>query len=170
MKLSPNFWLSEATRSSAHPRFNEQNKREALEVLPKLVIGAMIMEEIRFVLGVPIEIHSWFRGEGLNDAVGGVPTSQHRLGEAIDWSPAGPDTYQTIEDAVGKAVAQLRAAKIMFGQIIVEHGSIHSKKHWAHLSLGHPFRDLEDCREVWRMEAGVYTQLKTLDRSAWRMV
>lgn len=170
MKLTPNFWLSEATRSANHPEFNEQNEREALEVLPKLVIGAMIMEEIRFVLKCPIEIHSWFRGDGLNKAVKGVPNSQHRLGEAIDFSPLGPDTYQTIENAAAKAVDQLRAARLSFGQLIVEHGPFESRKHWIHLSLGYPFRPLNDCREVWRMEKGVYTNLKTLDRSPWRVV
>ena len=167
-KLTPHFSFYEATASRDHPGLVDQNRKEAMIVLPKLVMLANLLEEIRWALQKPMEIHSWYRCPALNKAVGGVPTSQHQNGEAADWSPIGPDTYDTIEAAHVLALNQLVATKKMWGEFIVEHGKRHGRKHWIHLSLGYPIFDLNQSRDVWRYEAGIYKHLVTLDRAPWR--
>ena len=42
------------------------------------------LDPIRRMWGRPITVNSGYRCDKLNAAVGGVPTSQHRLGEAAD--------------------------------------------------------------------------------------
>ncbi|MDR2791320.1 MAG: peptidase M15 [Tannerellaceae bacterium] len=44
----------------------------------------MFLTPLRCLVGKPVIIDSGFRCEDLNKVVGGVPTSQHRLGEAAD--------------------------------------------------------------------------------------
>lgn len=45
-----------------------------------------LLDPIREMWGKPIYVNSGFRSEALNNAVGGVPTSQHRFGQAADIS------------------------------------------------------------------------------------
>ena len=51
-----------------------------------------LLQPLRDRLGEPITILSGYRSDELNRLVGGVPSSQHRLGEAADcYCAAGPD-------------------------------------------------------------------------------
>lgn len=43
-----------------------------------------VLQPLRDLYGKPMTINSGYRCEELNDLVGGVPTSQHRKGEAAD--------------------------------------------------------------------------------------
>jgi len=174
-RLSPHFTFHEATGSRDHPQLVKANRREALGlpgVLPRLVLLAGILEEIRAELGgKPVEVHSWYRGPSLNAAVGGASTSQHMAGEAVDFSPWGPDTYETIEAAYVRVLSLFHRRRVMFGQLIVEHGRGFAD-HWLHLSLGHPLRPLHGSREVLRYVAGnqpPYDYRGALDRSPWEL-
>lgn len=46
-----------------------------------------VLDPLRDAMGVPILVSSGYRCEALNKAVGGVPSSQHRTGQAADIIP-----------------------------------------------------------------------------------
>ena len=47
---------------------------------------ARVMDKIREEVGAPIQLHSVFRNDRYNLAIGGAPLSQHKLGQAADIS------------------------------------------------------------------------------------
>ena len=168
-KLSLNWWLREATRSRSHPETEPENRALAVRIMPKLVAQTNLMEKSRSIIGAPLEAHSWLRCDTLNQLVGGSAGSQHREGLATDFSELGPDTYDSIEKTFNKLLDGLIAANVMFGQLIVEHGKEReSKRHWIHLSSGHPLRALGRCREVLRYSGGKYDMLERLSVKPWR--
>ena len=78
-----------------------------------------------------IAITSAFRSPEVNKAIGGVPTSQHPLAEAVDFIPKDV----TLEDAFTWCKSSLE-----FGQLIIEeshpNGGVtdHGVKRWIHIS------------------------------------
>jgi hypothetical protein len=78
------------------------------------------MERVRALLQEAITVNSWYRCYELNAAVGGSKTSQHVLGEAIDF----------ISPKYGKPIAVVRKIAaywdlIKFDQLILEYTWIH---------------------------------------------
>lgn len=170
-QLTPHFSFYEATGSDDHPDLVEVNRTGAMSqrVLPRLMLMAQLLEEIRYVLGRPIEIHSWFRGDPLNEAVGGSPSSQHRLGEAADFSPIGPDTEASIMACFEIAMKRISNLQLMFGQMIRESGSgVYKREHWLHISLGFPLRSLHRSREVLRYVDGSFRPIAQLTLAPWK--
>jgi hypothetical protein len=55
----------------------------------------MLLEPARQVVG-PILINSGFRNEDVNALVGGVPNSQHLLGQAADIRPKDPQQFHRL--------------------------------------------------------------------------
>lgn len=53
------------------------------DMSPKLLV---LLQALRYVLGFPLTITSACRCESHNRAVGGYPSSRHKLGQAIDIS------------------------------------------------------------------------------------
>lgn len=47
-----------------------------------------VLQPLRDAWGTPLSINSGYRCEAVNEAVGGVPTSQHTTGEAADVCPS----------------------------------------------------------------------------------
>lgn len=83
---------------------------------------ARSLESIQQLLEHPLSITSAYRSPELNRLVGGVPTSRHALGLAVDFvCPAFGNAL-----AVSQAIA---ASSIRFDQIIHEYGR------WVHLGL-----------------------------------
>lgn len=92
MKLSAHFSLEEATFSRTAVDRGLENIPDAVQ-LARMKYTALKMELVRQVLGNnPIKINSWFRGPQVNAAVGGVSTSQHSKGEAVDFTSAWAGT------------------------------------------------------------------------------
>jgi len=84
-KLGDNFTVGEMVSSATARRYSINNLKmieEQLECLRDLVQN--VLQPARERLGKPIIVTSGFRCAQLNIAVGGVPTSQHRLGQAAD--------------------------------------------------------------------------------------
>lgn len=79
------------------------------------------MESVRSVLKRPISISSWVRCPILNESVGSKPTSQHILGEAVDFICPAFGTPAHI-------VTTLASSDISFDQLILEHN-------WVHISF-----------------------------------
>lgn len=78
--MTKNFTLKELTATSTGlSNVPTEREKEKLKLLAEKVL-----QPLRELYGKPIIINSGFRGDAVNKAVGGVPTSQHRKGEAAD--------------------------------------------------------------------------------------
>lgn len=83
--LSDHFSLEEATISGTAARLGIDNTPTAVQQ-NVMFRAAIKLEKVRSLLGdTPLHIDSWYRSQKLNAAVGGVPSSQHTYGEAIDF-------------------------------------------------------------------------------------
>lgn len=123
MQLSPHFTLAEAIISQEAVRKGIDNT-PGPDVLTRMVKTAQGMEAVRIRLGgAPITVSSWFRCLDLNRAVGSQDTSQHLLGEAVDF--ICPRFGNPTEVAVA-----LRDSGIEYDQLILEF------RRWVHISFG----------------------------------
>ncbi|OYZ15650.1 MAG: hypothetical protein B7Y35_06160 [Sphingomonadales bacterium 28-64-96] len=109
MNLSPHFTLAEATASAKAREIGDANQPTA-DHLVNLRAAAAGMERVRALFERPIIITSWYRNPRVNRAVGGVPTSHHALGWAIDFR------VSNVEGLI--AARQIRDSDIRFDQLI----------------------------------------------------
>lgn len=86
-QITNNFTLEELLHSNLAMEKKISNEANVIEKNNLRILARNVLQPIREMLGTPIVISSGFRNEIINKAVGGVPTSQHRLGQAADWSP-----------------------------------------------------------------------------------
>ena len=130
LKMSPSFRLGELIPADC--------KFVPADILVELQeLCQTILEPVRTHFGVPVAIHDAWRPLEHNEAVGGVPTSDHLTGHAADfhvlqgngqtWEQNTLDAYDFIrQDLDGK-----------FGQLILEdHRTFanESSKLWIHVS------------------------------------
>ena len=116
---------------SAHITFEEATHTSTgLKNLPDLnainnmtVLAEKVFEPLRAYFGVPIRINSMYRSQAVNKAVGGSPTSQHTLGQAMDLD-AG-DLNIKIWDYITN--------HLVFDQAIYEFGD-DAQPDWVHVS------------------------------------
>ena len=86
MQLSQHFSLAEAIYSKTAIDNKVDNMPDEKQ-LATMKYTAEQMELVRKLLGEhPIKVNSWFRGPKVNSLVGGVATSQHSKGEAVDFT------------------------------------------------------------------------------------
>jgi zinc D-Ala-D-Ala carboxypeptidase len=129
MQLTPHFSLAELTASSTARRLGIDNTPPP-ELMPRLVLTAEMLERIRNTLGVPITVTSGYRGRQVNQAVGGVTSSDHTQGHAVDIVAPGYGTpYQ-----IAKTLAPL-VSVLGIGQLILE--GVKGKQ-WVHVSTRVP--------------------------------
>lgn len=120
MMLSDHFSYAESIASETAERSNIDNhpSTAVLEVMDKSAIG---MEKIRALLmNKAIHTNSWYRCHDLNKAVGGVDSSQHIDGEAIDFICP---TFGSPLDICKIIIAN--QPLIRFDQLILEHTWVH---------------------------------------------
>ncbi len=118
LRISPNFYYEEATVTAQRGLDNTP----PLVVIPSLVmVFNEQMEQVRELLGCPIHVNSGFRSVEVNAAVGGVSSSQHCKGQAVDFVPMKEIGLKEAYDAIV-------ASDIVFDQLIFEFGS------WIHIS------------------------------------
>lgn len=90
MKLSEHFDLDEFTRSATADRLHIDNSLNPSDPTGQSIINNLrnlcqqVLEPLREHFGIPIMVSSGYRCPELNQAVGGVPNSQHLTGEAAD--------------------------------------------------------------------------------------
>lgn len=130
-QFSKNFSYEELIASATAKRLKLNNTPtpEEKEKLKRLAVE--VLQPIRDKWKSPIIINSAYRSEALNKAVGGVPTSQHRLGEAADIRPnkmtEGGKLYRMIQNMVN-------SGELKVGQCIWEYGNSKNPQ-WVHVSL-----------------------------------
>lgn len=164
--LSKHISLMDMTRTD-HADLQKENRKVTDEEVATLSLVAAMLEVFWGVLG-PLDIHSGKRGEAVNTRVGGSDKSQHLKCEAVDFSPAGPDTESSIEAAFAKLLAAAKEGKFKFGQLIVESQAKgrEGRVYWLHASLGAPYRNVARCGEVLRMKDGKYESVARIAQGA----
>lgn len=114
MKLTANFSLEELIKSDT-AALHGWNNEPTEEHFKNLRITAACMEQVRSILGErAIIVTSAYRNPTVNKAVGGVPTSAHAMGWAVDFHHA------TLTDL--QAARVLAASGLKFDQVIYERG------------------------------------------------
>ena len=128
MKLSEHLDLVEVTRSETAKRKGISNMPtpQHLENFKKLAQN--IFEPIRKHFQVPIHISSGYRSKELNALIGGVKTSDHCFGMAIDLDQQGHSSGIT-----NKQVFDFIKSNLKFKQLIWEGGS-KQEPDWVHVS------------------------------------
>lgn len=90
-KLSKNFDWKEFTKSDTATRLHIVNEITSFEVRDNIkALVDNVLQPLRDSWGQPLFINSGYRCLKLNEAVGGVPTSQHVMGQAADVSCSDP--------------------------------------------------------------------------------
>jgi len=165
-KLTDHFSLFETTVTN-NASLQQKNRLLSPNQVEALTEACRLAEAVREAIGGPVDCHSAYRCPELNGATpGAAKKSQHMLCQAMDLSPAGPDTEATIQAAFDKILAAAKAGKFKFGQLIIESANrSYGKALWIHISLGAPWRDPSRCGEVMKMVAAAdgtpeYTMLE----------
>lgn len=108
--------------------FKSCSESEILECInsnafDNLLVLLEVLDGLRSHIGVPIIITSSFRDVKHNKRVGGVPNSQHLLGQAIDFYCNGILPFSVFE--MIKEFFEKSALKKFVGQVIVHDSYIH---------------------------------------------
>lgn len=126
-QFTKNFSYDELIASATAKRLGLSNipNEEEKERLRQLAED--ILQPIRDAWRAPIVVTSGFRSEQVNKAVGGVKTSQHRLGEAADIKVGGKERNKKLFNFIYKMISK---GDIKVGQLIDEYNY-----QWIHISL-----------------------------------
>lgn len=151
MNLSPHFTLAEACASNKARAQGLDNVPTDPRIIERLRHTAVtILEPVRAHFGRPIIYNgalSWYRSPAVNLAAGGVPTSQHMSGEAVDIEIAG---FSNIE------IAYFVRDNLTFDQLILEYwDGITPSSGWVHVSA---VADRVPRGEVWTFSRGQKTR------------
>lgn len=118
MQISKNFNLKEFTKSSTAKKLNIDNSKVPEYVknnIKELVY--QVLQPLRDYIDKPITINSGYRCLKLNAAVGGVPTSQHVQGQAVDIKVAELSSFE-----IAQAVLDLH---LPYDQLILYNDFVH---------------------------------------------
>lgn len=121
MQLSRNFTLEELTVSQEAARRGLDNTPGPDE-MANLKQLAILLEEVRLLLGHPILVSSAYRSSKVNSAVGGSKNSAHMRGLAADFTCPG-------YGSVYEVATRIRDSRIAYDQLIHEFGA------WVHIGL-----------------------------------
>lgn len=120
MQLTEHFTLEEFTRSTVASRLKIDNSVPD-ELMPNIQLTAIKLELVRKALGRPIIITSGYRCPKLNARVGGVSTSAHTKGLAVDFHCA----YGTPKEICQRLID----TGVQFDKLIQEHNQ------WVHIGF-----------------------------------
>ena len=133
-KLSPHFTLGEMTKSSSHPEVYNIPSHEAIANLTNLTKWLEVLRKrynAKYGVGEePIRINSGYRSPQLNKKIGGVATSNHLTGCAVDIRVLG------MEQLIRYAAILLdyaKESKQEFDELLIEknrYGAI-----WLHFAV-----------------------------------
>lgn len=119
--MNLNFKMSELIYSDTAVRQNINNMPDINSMDCMLNLICYCLQPIRDKLGKPMVISSGFRNSQVNKLVGGVATSQHTKGQAVDFTVAGMSVAQVVEF--------IKKSGIEYDQLINEYNK------WVHISF-----------------------------------
>ena len=128
-QLSPHFTLAELIASTKAKQAGIDNTPPT-EIIPRLIMVAEMLERIRSAVNVPVIVTSGYRCQRLNQAVGGVTSSDHTQGHAADIIAPKFGTPTELARLIAPLVSVLG-----IGQLILE--GIKGKT-WVHVSTHSP--------------------------------
>ena len=111
MKLTPNFTLSEMTKSDTALRLDMDNTPNAVQVENLKTLCEKVLQPVRDHFGKGVKVNSGFRHPQVNEAVGGSKTSDHCKGRAADIEIPG---------VANGDLAQWIVDNLEFRQVILE--------------------------------------------------
>lgn len=120
MKLTEHFTLEEFTHSLTASKLKIDNSVPG-DLMHNVQFTAAQLELVRKVLGTPIIITSGYRCSVLNSRVGGVATSAHTRGLAVDFK----SSFGTPEEICRRLIE----AGVQFDKLIQEHNR------WVHIGF-----------------------------------
>ena len=82
--ISKHITYAEAIHSNTAKRKGIDNTPNPTQLENMKITAEKVFEPLRSWVGGPIKVNSFFRSPELNTAIGGVPSSQHCKGQAID--------------------------------------------------------------------------------------
>lgn len=123
IQLSPHFKLSELCTTN-NKLYKQKNLEYGKTMINRLETLTDFLEKVRKVCGCPMIITSGVRCPELNAAVGGVKTSQHQTGHAVDFIPRGKGTIQD-------HFCKIYDSHLIYDQLILEESG---GKIWIHIS------------------------------------
>tara|TARA_R110002051_G_scaffold145772_1_gene218673 strand:+ start:703 stop:1167 length:465 start_codon:yes stop_codon:yes gene_type:complete len=126
MKISDHITYAEAIHSNTAKRKSIDNTPNEVQVLSMKLLADKIFEPLREWVGGPIKVNSFFRSVVLNEAIGGVASSQHCKGQAIDID----DVYGRKTNADMYHWIQMN---LDYDQMIWEFGT-DMQPNWIHIS------------------------------------
>lgn len=127
MRLSKNFTYDELVYSATAERLGLDNTPNEKELDNLKRLANEVLQPIRDKWGRAIIVTSGFRSEKVNKAVGGVKTSQHRLGEAADLKIGSKSQNKALFNFI---LDMINKGELVCGQLIDEYGYS-----WVHISL-----------------------------------
>lgn len=93
MNLSPNFTLTEMTKSESALRLGIKNEPNEEQLQNMIQLAQKVLQPIRDAFKKGVKVNSGFRSPELNRAIGGSPTSDHCKGQAADIEIPGVSNY-----------------------------------------------------------------------------
>ena len=143
-QLSPHFTLAELTASTKATQVGIDNTPPA-EIIPRLVMVAEMLERIRSTVNVPVVVTSGYRCQRLNQAVGGVTSSDHTQGHAADIIAPKFGTATELARLLAPLVSVLGIWQLILEGI--------KGKQWVHVSTHSPEKSIN--RVLTITDAGV---------------
>lgn len=135
IKLSEHFYLYEFTRSQTATRHGIANVPNETCLDNIVALCENVLEKVRKYFNFPVSISSGYRCKKLNRKVKGSSSSQHKYGEAADFSVNGKNLKDVFNwMAFGEVPVDNESqclepqSAVEFDQIIYEFGS------WIHVS------------------------------------
>jgi hypothetical protein len=142
MKISDHITYAEAIHSNTAKRKSIDNTPNQIQVDAMKLLAEKIFEPLRKWVGGPIKVSSFFRSGILNETIGGVASSQHCKGQAID-----------IDDVYGyKTNAEMYKwvkENLDFDQMIWEFGT-DTQPNWVHISYVSEEENRNKCLKAYK--------------------
>lgn len=126
VRLSDHFSLWEFTKSQTAKRMGIDNHAPEQGVVNLTEVAHNILEPVRRHYGVAFSPSSAYRSAALNEAIGSKPTSQHIVGEAVDFE---------LPCITNRDLARWMRENLRFDQLILEcHSPDDPNSGWVHCS------------------------------------
>lgn len=126
-KLSPHFTLGEMIRSEIASKHGISNIPDSETIERMKIVCCRILEPVRDHFGIPFSPNSGYRSKELNRLLRGSETSQHMLGQAVDFELPGISNYD---------LAHWVSTELIYDQLILEnHIPGKPDSGWVHCSI-----------------------------------
>ena len=122
--ISDHITYDESVHSDKAVELHLNNVPGSLQITAMKLLASRVFEPLRAYMNEPITVDSFYRNIAVNRAVGGVDTSQHVKGEAIDIKCPGKNLI----------MFDWIKANLDFDQLIREFGTDQAPA-WIHVSF-----------------------------------